>query len=267
MTTNLGKYSVGEPMTISGAGYTPGGSVTVAIERPDHAVDSFSPPRGGTFSFVYAPPGIPGRYKITATDGTYSAKTAATQADALGKDFSQCANHTLADGLPLLGTCDWINGILQKSNSVIVEGMSTLSAADVRSSPSPAAPGANPNHHVLTFHVDASKAGSHAYDFITTYEAAVDATHAIIPPGTLNPTQPDLLPQLFKLNSHAAALRLVRVSRIRGLTRGRSSNVSRTASNRFSARTSRQRRWISPTLTRVDRQGYGRFSRAEVPRL
>ena len=55
-------------MTISGAGYTPGGSVSVAIERPDHEVDALNPPENadGTFSTVYIPPPIPGRYKITA---------------------------------------------------------------------------------------------------------------------------------------------------------------------------------------------------------
>jgi hypothetical protein len=88
VSTDKTKYSVGEGMIISGTGFTPNAMITVSVLRPDHLTDMISPPvvtdQSGAFTTPYAPPSIPGRYKITATDGANSATTASTEADAIG---------------------------------------------------------------------------------------------------------------------------------------------------------------------------------------
>ncbi|MCK4222133.1 MAG: hypothetical protein KAX25_04615, partial [Dehalococcoidia bacterium] len=85
ITTDKTKYSLGETMVISGSGFTPDGAVNITVLRPDHETDTLPPVSTdavGSFQTSYTPPIIPGRYKITATDGIDSAKTAVTEADA-----------------------------------------------------------------------------------------------------------------------------------------------------------------------------------------
>src|SRR5262249_42291970 len=57
------------------------------VLRPDHETDTVVgtlADGSGKFSANYTPPLETGRYKITATDGTNSATTATTEADAIG---------------------------------------------------------------------------------------------------------------------------------------------------------------------------------------
>jgi hypothetical protein len=195
VTTDQNHYPLGQPITISGAGFTAGASVTVTILLPNHTEETLTTPTtaGGTFSVVYTPPGIPGRYKITATDGTYTAETATTQADAVAVDFKQCANNDPSNTGVNLGKCHWINSILQSSNARIFEGMSTLQRLlfdDVPVS-------TNNGTYRIQFHTDSLKAASHAYDFITTWETAIDATNELAPPDSRSrcrctPTRPPL---------------------------------------------------------------------------
>ena len=91
ITTDQTKYSVGETMTITGASFTADGLVDIAVLRPDHELDTLptlTADGSGGFTTTYAPLAIPGRYKITATDGTNTAKTAVTEADAVATDIS-----------------------------------------------------------------------------------------------------------------------------------------------------------------------------------
>src|SRR5438046_2094133 len=85
ISTDKTKYFVGAPMNITGLGFTAGSIVNIWVLRPDHVTDSLSATTNdsGTFSAVYTPLAIPGRYKITATDGSNSANTAITEADAI----------------------------------------------------------------------------------------------------------------------------------------------------------------------------------------
>jgi hypothetical protein len=110
ITTDKTKYSIGESMTITGAGFTPGGPVTVTVLRPDHETDTLptvTADGSGGFTTTYAPPSIPGRYKITATDGTNTAKTAATEATP-ARTPDQCRT---GNGEPPIGapTRWWVN--------------------------------------------------------------------------------------------------------------------------------------------------------------
>ena len=174
ITTDKAKYSLGEPMVISGIGFSPNTVIKVSINKPDKTNDTLTglTDLTGTFRVTYTNASVPGRYKITGTDGINVATTASTEADALATDFKQCSNDNTT-----LGVCNWINSILQQNNSVIYEGMSTLQRLIFDG----IVPTAN-NTHTLTFHVDAVKGGHHAYDFLTSWEAAIVAANQLHPP-------------------------------------------------------------------------------------
>src|SRR5262249_28380796 len=101
IATDKNHYSVGETMTITGSGFSPNASVAISIDRPDKAVDyvtGVATDGSGAFSALYAPsaPAVPGRYKITASDGANSAKTASTEADAIGYNKAVYNKGTVA---------------------------------------------------------------------------------------------------------------------------------------------------------------------------
>jgi hypothetical protein len=78
-------------------------------------------------------------------------------------DFRQCANDDLTHGF-VFDECHWINSIIQSSNSIYFEGNSVdqriiLSGLDTSSS----------HTYVLHFEHQFTKAGVHAYDFLTSY--------------------------------------------------------------------------------------------------
>jgi hypothetical protein len=108
ITTNKTKYAVGETMVISGTGFAANATITVSILRPDRVTDvrTTTSNASGAFSLSYTPPPIPGRYKITATDGSATANTAATEADAIGYNKGVYNKDTTAHG----GPGDWTTG-------------------------------------------------------------------------------------------------------------------------------------------------------------
>jgi len=129
ISTDKTKYAVGEQMVISGIRFTRGGTVTVAVLRPDHNAEVTTPTAhaAGAFSTLYTPaPSIPGRFKITVTDGVNAATTAATKADGVGVDFKQAANK---DNPYPQGSVHWIGSILQANDSIYYEGMSVMQRA------------------------------------------------------------------------------------------------------------------------------------------
>lgn len=82
-------------------------------------------------------------------------------------DFMQCSNDNPPDPT---GDCFWINGIIQQNNSTYVEGMSVpqrLLFTDIEPTVD--------DVHTLTFAHDATKNGVHAYDWLTSYDQAVEA--------------------------------------------------------------------------------------------
>ncbi len=89
ITTDQKMYSVGQTMNISGTGFTPGANIIITVQNPDHSTGSVSPypvtdATGAFKGATYTPPLLPGRYTITATDGTNTAVVAVTEADAVG---------------------------------------------------------------------------------------------------------------------------------------------------------------------------------------
>lgn len=184
VTTDKNKYYLGETMLISGAGFTANGNVIVSVARPDRVTDTLPATpvsAAGTFATPYTPqPSVPGRYRITATDGTNTARTASTEADNLKTDFLQCANN---DGNPAQpGRCNWIGSILQAANSRYFEGFSTLQHLMLDQIPATTG-----DLHTLAFDLDATKDGQHAFDFLTTWDSAILAAQAIAPGQSLFP--------------------------------------------------------------------------------
>ncbi len=101
----------------------------------------------------------------------------ASFAQPLSVDFRQAANN---DKVLSLGNVQWTNGALQRNNSAYYEGMSVpqrIMLMNIKSTPG--------NQHTLTFEHAAAKNGVHAYDFLTSYDQAVDAADAIAGPGVL----------------------------------------------------------------------------------
>jgi hypothetical protein len=172
ITTDQNKYSVGQTMTISGAGFTPGDAIGITVLRPDKAIDyvwadGVSLPvvadANGTFTAKYLPsdPVVPGRYKITATDKVNTATTASTEADALGFSLAQCAQNDSANGQPLgLGFCNWIGSDLNANNSHLFEGIATEQQLIIT--------GISGSSHTLIVGIQATKGGHHAYDWLVS---------------------------------------------------------------------------------------------------
>ncbi|MEK6798661.1 MAG: IPTL-CTERM sorting domain-containing protein [Planctomycetota bacterium] len=100
----------------------------------------------------------------------------------IGTDFRQPANQD-----PVLGDINWINSILQQSNSVYLEGMSTPQRGIFNNIESTTG-----NQHTLTLSHQANKGSStHAYDYLTSWAQAQTAANLLEPPP------PGLLADLF----------------------------------------------------------------------
>jgi hypothetical protein len=100
-------------------------------------------------------------------------------------DFRQAANF---DAPNTIGDIHWINSIVQASNSVYLENMSVAQRLVADSIPSTSG-----NLHSLTFNVEATKGGTHAYDWLTSYDQAIaTAPASVFTAGyNLNPTGPE----------------------------------------------------------------------------
>ena len=81
--------------------------------------------------------------------------SAAKPEEQFTKTFVQCADDTYPPG-----TCTWINGIIQSSNSEYYEGMSVPQKAMFTGISATSG-----NVHTLKFDMDNTKAGTHSYDF------------------------------------------------------------------------------------------------------
>ena len=101
----------------------------------------------------------------------------ATMAIAGGTDFRQVSNEN-----PTLGDIVWLNSILQQNNSRYFEGVSVPQRLIFTSVGTTGG-----NVHTLTLSHQASKASSHAYDFLTSWQQAYDSANIVAPgQGILN---------------------------------------------------------------------------------
>ncbi len=177
VTTDKPEYFSNETVTVTGIGFSANTTLDVPVIRPDGSIvtgDGTSTPGwdtvlsdgSGSFTYFYKLDGISGVYEVRLYLSPWSGSLAeiplatTTFSDPLIKDFNQCANLT--------GDCDWVQSILQSSNSIYVENMSVpqrMVFAEIDP--------ISGNLHTLTFSHEATKGGIHAYDWLTSYDQAI----------------------------------------------------------------------------------------------
>jgi hypothetical protein len=116
-------------------------------------------------------------YRIFAQDEEGNQLAETSFIDPLKTDFSQCSNNN-----PTAGTCTWIGSIIQQSNSVYYEGMTVPQR--ILFTDAKVVNGA----HTITFSYQYTKAGIHAYDFLTTVnpKLGIAQGNSSFTPGTPN---------------------------------------------------------------------------------
>src|SRR2546428_6413179 len=188
ISTDKTKYSVGEPMTIAGSGFTANGTVNISVLRTDRNTDTLSVTADGSGSFttVYNPPLIPGRYKITATDGTNTATTEATEADAAAANLDQCRNGDASSPTNCVdapGGEGWANGNAGAQDSHYVEGYSIPYRMTFT--------GVTAGTWTVDLGYDTVHSSKHAIDFLTHYDLINDPSHSLAfghTPECIDPT-------------------------------------------------------------------------------
>src|SRR5262249_30342876 len=179
--TNHGDYQPGDIVEITGTGWSPGESVALRIEETDGdlpwessaTANSSGDIFNNQFQIQAHDHGV--SFTLTATGSSGTATTTFT--DNVSVDFRQSANNEdPAPGFPGgLGNIHWINSIVQHSNSIYFEGMSNLQRSvftDVAGTPN--------DVHRLKFSHQFTKAGIHAYDFLTSYDQALADDAALL---------------------------------------------------------------------------------------
>jgi len=106
-------------------------------------------------------------------------------------DFGQAANNDSPDPPYGVGNVHWIGSIVHAGNSKYYEGMSNPQRVvfdDISATTG--------NVHTLSLSHQATKGGIHAYDFVTSWEQAVLAANAVLPPppGLLTGDNTPVLP-------------------------------------------------------------------------
>jgi hypothetical protein len=214
--TDKPDYSPGQTVIVTGSGWATNTQVTLTfhemLAQPNHVdvvkitfadangtIDT-SRPNNNDDDFELEDHDIGLTYLLAATGLTSSGASGSAQTtftDAIPHDFKQCANEDTT-----LGDCHWINSILQKQDSRIFEGMSTLQRVVLTEIPT----SINNNIYRAQFKMDGLKGGAHAYDFVTTWDAAIAATNAVAPPGITQsvPLYPSIAPGDLRLRNATA---------------------------------------------------------------
>ncbi|HEX4980790.1 MAG TPA: hypothetical protein VFV63_03795, partial [Ilumatobacteraceae bacterium] len=160
-------YAPGETVTLTGTNWAAGESVRIVVNdtigqtwRHDVTVTASS--NGEIVDVFSLPTYFISDYDVTAT-GPISGTATTRFTDAPIKTYDQCSND-LGTGYSSgdLG-CRWINGNLQKNNSRYREGDATVQRLWLEG----IAPGET---HTVTFKYGTTKAGKHAYDFLTNWD-------------------------------------------------------------------------------------------------
>ncbi|MEA3338272.1 MAG: hypothetical protein U9R25_20475, partial [Chloroflexota bacterium] len=192
LATDKPAYDPGEIVTVWGTGFEANTTYDIPVIRPDGVIAIYVPPpegrsieyvpedwqpgwesvtsdENGSFTYLYDLNGMWGAYEVRAYLNPWSGDLNETPIASVwffdgDRDFKQCAN----DGSAGLGNCEWINGILQQSNSIYYEGMGVpqrtiFTDITVQSN----------DEHWLTFKHQATKGGAHAYDWLVSYDQAI----------------------------------------------------------------------------------------------
>ena len=172
IASDLADYPPGGSVKLSGAGWE--GDVEVRIVVNDTYRSSSSRDvnvavaEDGTVNDSFTLPSwFVSDYNVKATGLQTERVAVAAFTDNIPVDFRQCANEDA--GYPV-GDCHWIGSIVQGSNADYVEGMSVPQRTIFTAVPE--TPG---NVHTLTFDHDATASGTHAFDFLTSWDQAEEA--------------------------------------------------------------------------------------------
>ncbi len=175
IASDLEDYAPGSFVTLTGAGWAPGEAVHIFVNddagqswslntNPDPIADA----SGALFYQFQLPYTFIANYSVTATGATSGLATAAFTDANSSANLDQCANDPApspnTDGCSASAT-DWVNGNLGASKSVYLEGDSipyrlvfdNLSLAS----------------HTVTIEWDTTKSGTHALDYLTSYNRTV----------------------------------------------------------------------------------------------
>lgn len=162
LTTDKPDYAPGETATIFGSLFAPVESFLLKIfggtaDTYTESIQSVASDGEGSFTTTYHLDNVfRPLYTVVASTISGVELTRMTFADQVAVDFKQCANDR-SEGA---GSCDWINSILQASNSAYAEGMSVPQRLLYR--------GIGNGSHTISFKYSYTKGGIHAYDFITS---------------------------------------------------------------------------------------------------
>jgi len=159
-------YAPGELVTLTGANWTGDTTVTItvvdAVPTVYHDTDQVQVQADGTISDSFnLPTTFVDQYFVTARGAQTGRIATTTFTDLSIGTYDQCSNDT-GTGYTTGDTgCRWINGNLQSSNSIYVEGDATVQRLWLT--------GFTPGTHSVTFDYGTTKGGKHAYDFLTTW--------------------------------------------------------------------------------------------------
>ena len=176
LATDKLDYRPNETVIVSGTGYTAGTWYAVPVKRPDGSIvkgdGSFTPGWDLTLAdangllYTYKLDGITGEYQVRVYAADWSgnwdepALASTTFTDA-NPNLDQCANGALgAAPVQCIGTA-WENGNLGASKSHYYEGDSIPYRITMS--------GLSAGNHYVTIEWDTTKSGSHAIDYLTTY--------------------------------------------------------------------------------------------------
>jgi uncharacterized repeat protein (TIGR01451 family) len=173
IASDLADYNPGGTVTLTGTGWAAGEIVKVVtndtIGQTWQRTDTVTAAADGTFTDVFQLPNyFVSDYDVTATGPTSGAATTTfTDANA-SATLDQCANDPApspsSDGCSSAAS-DWINGNMGASKSVYYEGDSLPYRLTFDN--------LTLNSHTVTIEWDTTKGGTHALDYLTTYNRTV----------------------------------------------------------------------------------------------
>ena len=159
-------YRPGETVTLTGAGWASGEAVHIVVNDTinkswQHTADVTADDGGNVTDVFDLPAYFISDYDVTATGPSGTATTTFT--DLSIGTYDQCSNDD-GDGYASGDTgCRWTGGNLQSNNSTYREGEATVQRLWLTD----LVPG---SQHTVTLKYGTTKAGKHAYDYLTTWD-------------------------------------------------------------------------------------------------
>ncbi len=166
LSTDKDDYHPGETATIFGKFFQPLQNVVLKIFGSDdhdqnytEVIQNLTTDESGSFTSLFNLDNLYRPFYEMVTSNTDGEPIASGwfRDSAIGT-YDQCANNLGS------GPCNWTNGNLNASNSLYQEGDSTVQRLWIE--------GFDPGSHSVTFKYGTTKAGKHAYDYLTTWNAS-----------------------------------------------------------------------------------------------